>query len=69
LEVAVASVVGNEIEADLACSLLRTEGIKCFHKRTDLAAGRADASLSIGGPFEIWVAGGDLERARELLAE
>jgi hypothetical protein len=69
VETAVAKIVGNEIEAELACSLLRAEGIKCFHKRTDLAAGRADASMSIGGPFEIVVAEPDLDRARELLAE
>jgi hypothetical protein len=68
VEIAVAKVVGNEIEAELACSLLRAEGIKCFHKRTDLAAGRGDASLSVGGPFEIVVAETDLERAQELLA-
>ena len=38
------TVVGNEIEADLACSLLRSEGIKCFSKRTNLSAGMGDAS-------------------------
>jgi hypothetical protein len=63
------AVVSNEIEAELACSLLRTEGIECYFKRTDLAAGRADASLSIGGPFEIWVHAADLNFARELLPQ
>jgi hypothetical protein len=63
-----AAVVGNEVEGELACSLLRTEGIECFLRRTDLSAGRADAGSSIGGPFEILVGEDDLDRARELLA-
>jgi hypothetical protein len=62
------TVVGNEIEADLACSLLRSEGIECFSKRTDLSAGMGDASSTIAGPFEIWVEEEDVERATELLA-
>jgi len=67
LAVARVAVVGNEIEAELACSYLRAEGIKCFSKRTDLAAGAGDGSSSLGGPFEIWVSEEDVERARELL--
>jgi hypothetical protein len=63
------TVVGNEIEADLACSFLRSEGIECYAKRTDLSAGMGDASSTIAGPFEIWVGEDDLERAKELLPE
>ena len=61
------TVVRNEPEAEMLCSLLRSEGIKCFHRRTDFAAGAADAGPAIGGPREVWVDEADVERARELL--
>ena len=61
-----ARVVANEIEAELACSLLRDAGIKCFAKPTDLAAGRGDGFV-VSGPFEVWVDETDLAQARELL--
>jgi hypothetical protein len=63
-----ARVVANEIEAELACSLLRDEGIKCFAKASDLAAGRGDGMV-VGGPYEVWVDEADAARARELLPE
>jgi len=63
-----ARVVANEIEAELACSLLRDDGIECYAKPTDLAAGRGDGFV-ITGPFEIWVDETDVARANELLPE
>jgi hypothetical protein len=63
-----ARVVANEIEAQLACSLLRDEGIECFARPTDLAAGRGDGVV-VGGPYEVWVDESELARARELLPE
>ncbi len=63
------TTVGNEIEAEIVCALLRTEGIEATHRRTDFAAGAADASTTAAGPREIYVAADELERARELLAE
>jgi hypothetical protein len=63
-----ARVVANEIEAELACSVLRDAGIKCFSKATDMAAGRGDGFV-VGGPFEVWVDESELARARELLPE
>jgi hypothetical protein len=69
VEPARVAVVANEPEADMACALLRSEGIECFHRRTYFAAGAADAGSSIGGPREIWVNEDDLERARELLED
>jgi hypothetical protein len=63
-----AKVVANEIEAELACSVLRDAGIKCFSKATDLAAGRGDGFV-VSGPFEVWVDEADVARARELLPE
>jgi hypothetical protein len=59
-------VVANEVEAELACSVLRDDGIKCFARPTDLAAGRADG-LTTAGPYEIVVDESDAERARALL--
>ena len=61
-----AGVVANEIEAELACSLLRGDGIECYAKPTDLAAGRGDGFV-VTGPFEIWVDESDVARAHELL--
>jgi hypothetical protein len=63
-----ARVVANEIEAELACSVLRDAGIKCFSKPTDIAAGRGDGFV-VGGPFEVWVDESELARARELLPD
>jgi hypothetical protein len=60
------TVVGNEIEAEAICGLLRTEGIACDHRQTDMGAGAWEATGS-GGPREILVEPDDLERARELI--
>ncbi len=60
------TVVGDEMEAAAICGLLRTEGIPCTDRRTDMAAGAGEATGS-GGPREILVAPSDLERARELI--
>ena len=59
------TVVGNELEAETLCGLLRTEGIACDHRQTDYGVGATDATGS-AGPREILVAPEDLERAREL---
>jgi hypothetical protein len=61
------TVVGDEIEAAVICGLLRTEGVACNERRTDMGAGAWEATGS-GGPREILVAPSDLERARKLLA-
>jgi hypothetical protein len=61
------TVVGNEMEAAAICGLLRTEGILCNDRKTDMGVGATDAS-GTGGPREILVAPSDLERARELIA-
>jgi hypothetical protein len=63
------TVVGNELEAEMLCGLLRTNGIACMSRRTDLAAGMADASSAIGGPREILVEEEQLEAARKLLPD
>ena len=59
-------IVGNSLEAETICGLLRTEGIACDHRQTDVGAGAGDAVGDIG-PREILVSLSDLERARELV--
>ena len=61
------TVVHNQPEAEIVCSLLRSEGIQCFHRPTDFAAGAFDGALSSAGAREIVVAATDVDRARELL--
>jgi putative signal transducing protein len=60
------TVVGDAIEAETICGLLRTEGIACDHRQTDMGVGASESTGS-GGPREILVAPDDLERARELV--
>ena len=59
-------VVGNSLEAETICGLLRTEGIACDHRQTDMGAGAGDA-VGDGGPREILVARDDLESAQQLV--
>ena len=61
------TIVPNEYEADLLCALLRTEGIDCDHRPTNLAVGSMDG-MPGGGPREVVVAEESLGRAQELLA-
>ena len=55
------------MEAETICGLLRTEGIACDHRQTDMGVGAWEATGS-GGPREILVAPSALERAKELIA-
>jgi hypothetical protein len=59
-------VVGNSMEAETICGFLRTEGIACDHRHTDMGAGAGDA-VGDGGPREILVARDDLESAQQLV--
>jgi len=61
------TVVPDEGEAEIVCRMLRTEGIRCNHRRTDSGSGGADASASFGGWREILVRQVDLELATSLL--
>jgi hypothetical protein len=45
---------------------LRTEGIACDHRQTDIGAGAGD-TVGDSGPREILVARADLENARQLV--
>lgn len=62
------AVVANETEADVACGLLRTEGIRCGHRLTNVGGGLAE-SVGSFGPREVYMRSADVERARALLAE
>jgi hypothetical protein len=50
-EPVVVKVVGTEPEAELLCSLLRSAGIECAGRQTNLGAGAADGMP--GGPYEL----------------
>jgi hypothetical protein len=62
------TVVPTEAEADLLCALLRTEGIECDDRPTNLGVGAMDG-LPGGGPREIVVEERGLARAQEIIAE
>lgn len=59
-------VVRDAREAETICGLLRTEGIACDHRQTDMGAGAGDA-VGDSGPREILVARDHLENARQLV--
>lgn len=60
-------VVGDGLEAEVICGLLRTGGIKCNHRQLDTGIGAWEA-VGIGGPREVLVERVDLEAAREVVA-
>ena len=59
-------VVPTEAEAEVLCGLLRSAGIDCAYRITNLGAGAADG-LPTGGPQEVVVRSGDLDAAREVM--
>jgi Putative prokaryotic signal transducing protein len=61
------TVLPTAAEAELLCALLRTEGIECDHRATNLAIGAMDG-MPGGGPREVVVDAEQLARAQELLA-
>ena len=61
------AIAPNEPAADMLCSLLRTEGIRCMSRVTDVGAGALDGVAPIGSR-EVLVNSDDEARARELLA-
>jgi Putative prokaryotic signal transducing protein len=62
------TIVENELDAELVCGLLRTEGIACSHPFTDTAAATLSTWSAGGGAVEVLVGEDDLERARAVLA-
>jgi hypothetical protein len=61
----VLDVVATEQEAEVLCGLIRSAGIECLTRQTNLGAGASDG-LSVVGPYEVVVRAEDLEAAREL---
>jgi putative signal transducing protein len=62
------TVVHDQFEAEELCGLLRANGIDCMYRGTSMSAGFG-LSTTMGGPTEVFVEEGDLERAREFLPE
>jgi hypothetical protein len=60
------TVVATQGEADVICSLLRTEGIACADRASDALG--VEAGGGFGGWREVLVEEADLERARALIA-
>jgi hypothetical protein len=60
------TITPNEAAAEIVCGLLRSEGIECYHRQTNVGAGAFDGMP--GGSQEVVVAARDLEHAREVLA-
>jgi hypothetical protein len=67
-DVMVLEVVGSEPEAEMLCSLLRSEGIRCAYRMTNSAAGES-IGMSTGGPREVVVRPEDLESARSVVEQ
>jgi len=61
------TVVWNEGEAEIVCGLLRTAGIECFYRRTDLSSATVRSPVP-STSWEIVVSASELGAARELLA-
>ena len=62
----VVTVVADENEAELACGLLRANGIRCAYRDT-AAIDSPLEDFTAAGPREILVHTDDLDAARELL--
>lgn len=62
------TVVPDEGAAEILCGLLRSEGIRCMQRVSNVGAGAADAAWAFGGWREILVDRDDAGRASELLA-
>jgi Putative prokaryotic signal transducing protein len=65
-EFLVLDVVGTEQEAELLCGLLRSAGIACLTRQTNVGAGASDG-MPVAGPYEVVVRAKDGEAAREVL--
>jgi hypothetical protein len=61
----VLDVVATEQEAGVICGLLRSAGIACLTRQTNVGAGASDGML-VAGPYEVVVRTEDLDAAREV---
>ena len=46
-------IVPNEVAADVVCTFLRAEGIRCAHRVTNVGAGSWDGVPNVGGAREV----------------
>ena len=58
-------VVATEQQAEVICGLLRSAGIACLTRQTNVGAGASDGS-TVAGSYEVVVRAQDLEVAREV---
>ncbi len=65
-ELVVIDVVATELEAEVLCGLLRSAGIECLGRQTNMGAGASDG-MSVVGPYEVVVRAKDVESARDVL--
>ena len=63
------TVVPDEGAAEALIGLLRSEGIECFYRDTDVSAAGIFGGSTFGGWREVLVDEDDLERARKLLPD
>ena len=63
------TIVGNQLEAETLCGLLRANGISCSYRSTDFAAGAAYGAGSPVGPTEVLVDEADLGAARYVMTD
>ena len=61
------TVVHDEMEAEVLCGMLRTNGIECGYGKTNAAGKARTIGFASGGPTEILVDESKLEEARKLL--
>jgi hypothetical protein len=62
------TVVDNDLEAEMLCGLLRANGIKCVHEKTEAGAAIGMAlRTSQAGPTSVLVDETQLAEARKLL--
>lgn len=63
------TIVPDEMAAEIVCGRLRSSGIDCMYRRTDLASasGTFGGGYSMAGPTEVLVDERDLAEARKLL--
>ena len=67
-ELVVVEVAGNQPEAEMLCSLLRSAGIACMPRVTSHGAA-VSYGFGIGGQHEIIVKSQDAQAAREILRQ
>jgi hypothetical protein len=70
MDVVTLTVVRDEMEAEALCGLLRTNGIECSYRSSNMSVGAGTlGGVGMAGPTEVLVAENDLEAARAFLPD